>query len=398
MQLFFNTPLAPPDPILGFNAAFKKDPRAPQDKHNLGVGAYKTDSGQPLTLSAVQKAEEEILKEGCPKSYLPIDGDPLYIQEALKLLFGKELAPLKEKIYAAQTPGATGALAIAMRFLVQRGCKEIYLSNPTWANHKLIASQASMKVRSYTYYSPEKKGLDFEGMLKSIEAIPKGSAILLHGCCHNPTGCDPTKEQWKVISDLIKEKGIFPLIDFAYQGFGEGLEEDAFAPRLFAQEHQEMMLCDSFSKNLGLYGERLGLLAVRCADSDTAVRVGSQVKPIIRSLYSNPPCHPSLIARKVLESPELKKEWEAELTQMRERIQKMARELAKVFAPPSQEVSPSSPNQKGMFFFSGLSEEQVKQLREEFGIYILPNGRISVAGVNSGNLETITRAIRSVME
>ncbi len=391
MSFFDSIEAAPPDPILGLTVAFKEDTRA--EKVNLGVGAYKTDELTPLVLGAVRKAEQKIVGQDLNKEYLGIDGNPDYTSATQELVFADSLPA--ERVFAAQTPGGTGALRVAGEFLAQHVTKTIYVSDPTWANHTPVFHAAGLEVNSFPYYNAENKSLRFDEMCAAIEKIPAGSAILLHAACHNPTGVDPSEDQWRQLSDLIIKQGVLPLLDFAYQGFGRGVEEDAFAVRHFAAAGHSMLVCSSFSKNLGLYGERVGAFFVVAGDAESAARSGSQVKRIIRSNYSNPPVHGSRIAAMVLTDSDLRREWEEELSQMRGRINGVRRQLADALAAGGDFSFMAK--QYGMFSFSGLTKDQVARLRKEYAIYMPGSGRINVAGLSPKNLDYVAQAILSVL-
>lgn len=398
MPFFNDVVLLPDDPILSIPILFAADPNP--TKVNLGIGAYKTAEGHPLVLTSVKKAEVQLLQKNLDKEYLPIEGDPEFLKEGLALLLGPDLASVDStNIFTAQTIGGTGALRIAGEFLVRNGTKNIFLSQPSWANHKLIFERAGLNVGSYPYYDATSQTLDFNGMQEAIHNMPPGSVILFHGCCHNPSGVDPTMEQWKKISELVKQHQLIPLFDVAYQGFGEGLDEDAQAIRYFAKQGHEMIVCYSFSKNFGMYGERVGFLSFILENGDVARRVGSQIKTVIRSGYSNPPLHGARVVKKILMSPELSAEWQAELTNMCDRILQMRLAfVASLSAKGSNKKDFSYlAKQKGLFSFSGLNSDQVLRLRKEKGIYMPTNGRINIAGLNTTNLEYVSEAIISVL-
>ncbi|MCG9746516.1 amino acid aminotransferase [Shewanella sp. Isolate8] len=397
-MIFNQVVLAPADPILGLTDAFKADPRA--DKVNLGVGIYKDESGQTPILKSVKLAEQKLLETETSKSYLGIDGVIAYNQAVQGLLFGADHAVMTEKrAVTAQAPGGTGSLRMAAEFVVRNtDSRTVWLSNPTWANHNNIFQSAGLIVKQYGYYDAASHDIDFDAMLTSLENAEEGDLLLLHGCCHNPTGIDLNISQWEVIAQLCVDKGLIPLFDFAYQGFGTGVEEDAKGLRLVASKVPELLVANSFSKNFGLYNERIGAVTLVAEDAETAKRAFSQIKSTIRSSYSNPPAHGALIVATILGDAELRKLWEAELTQMRERIAEMRVLFVKTLAQQgvSQDFSFISA-QNGMFSFSGLNKEQVARLKEEFGIYIVGSGRISVAGMTRANMDTICRAIAKVL-
>lgn len=385
----------PEDPIFGLSIAFASDPR--QNKINLGIGAYQTEQGEPLVLSCVRKAEEVILRKQLNKAYLPIEGDGRFIRCILELLLGNN-SPLFQtnNYFAAQTVGGASALRIAGEFLAKLISKTIFISHPTWSNHRQIFEMAGLTVCIYPYFDEQSGQLDFTGLCKAITKMPQGSIILLHGCCHNPTGIDPSFEQWQELSSLIKKQQIIPLFDIAYQGLGDGLDQDAEAIRYFVRQEHELLITYSCSKNFGLYGERAGLLAIVCGQSGQPSKMGSQVKCLIRGNYSNPPLHGARIVSTILSSNELDLEWKAELQSMRKRIQQMRNDLAaELFAKmPTADFSYIK-HQKGLFSYSGLKPDQVQFLRQEKGIYMPSSGRINMAGLNAQNIPRVANALLS---
>ena len=392
MNFFDTIEMAPPDPILGLNAAFKADPRS--NKVNLSIGAYKTDDLQPLVLAAVKKAEQQILTEGMDKEYLSQDGNPEYVERSIRLVFDTEL----DNIFGAQAPGGTAGVRLAAEFLAQIGSQVIYIPDPTWANHNQIFARAGLQVALYPYYDPARKEFTKSGMVEAIESMPSGSPILLHACCHNPTGLDPAPADWEDISTAIKTQGLLPVFDFAYQGFGQGIDEDAMAVRHFLADGHQMLVANSYSKNFGLYGERIGGFYVVTPDAETAERVKSQVMRIIRANYSNPPLHGSRIIAAVLASDALRQEWESELAVMRERISGMRQALAEGLNAGGSSVDFSFMyKQNGMFSYSGLAKDAVERLREEYAIYMPTNGRLNVAGLSPKNLDYVVEAILAVL-
>jgi len=389
---------APSDPILGLTDAFKKDPR-PQ-KINLGVGIYKTDQGQTPVLDCVKKAEALILDNEKTKSYLSIEGNAAYGKCVQALLFSPQSEIISsQRAATAQAPGGTGSLRIAADFMVsQLGIKRIWVSDPTWANHGNIFKAAGLEIVQYTYYNAETKSLDFNGMLESLSQAQNGDAVLFHGCCHNPTGIDPSTEQWQQIADLAAKQQILGLFDFAYQGFGVGIEEDAQGLRIFAQSNQELLVANSFSKNFGLYNERVGAVTLVAKNKEIATSAFSQIKGIIRSNYSNPPSHGAAIVATILNDKALTEQWHDEVAQMRQRIHQMRILFVKTLKEKGAEGDFSFiTNQCGMFSFSGLNKEQVARLREEFAVYIVGSGRISVAGMTTHNMDALCHAISEVL-
>ena len=389
---------APADPILGLADTFRADPRA--HKINLSVGVYKDDAGQTPVLHSVKKAEKRLLEEESSKNYLGIDGLASFATCTQALLFGADSAIVREKrAKTAQTPGGTGALRVAAEFIArQTSASTIWISNPTWPNHASVFKAAGLEVREYGYFDAANMALDFDAMLTSLEQAKAGDVVLLHGCCHNPTGIDPTPAQWDQLAKLSAAKGWLPLFDFAYQGFARGLEEDAYGLRAFCANHSELLVASSFSKNFGLYNERVGACTLVAADQETAERAFSQVKSVIRANYSNPPAHGAAVVALILSDPQLKAEWEAELTEMRGRIHQM-RELfvAKLQALGANRDFSFIARQNGMFSFSGLNPQQVARLKDEFAIYAVGSGRINVAGITSSNIDPLCQAIAQVL-
>lgn len=396
--MFENITAAPADPILGLADSFRQDPR--ENKINLGIGVYKDETGKTPVLSCVKKAEKYLLDNETTKNYLPITGIPEFGTVTQALLFGDNSDIITAKrARTAQAPGGTGALRIAADFIAkQTSAKRVWISNPTWPNHNGIFAGADLEICTYNYYDAENHSLDFNGMLASLEAAQAGDVILLHGCCHNPTGIDPTAEQWAQLSVLVKEKGLLPVFDFAYQGFAAGLDEDAQGLRIFAKSHPEMLVASSYSKNFGMYNERVGACTLVAADPDTADRAFSQIKIVIRTNYSNPPSHGGAVVTTVLSDPELKEEWIQELTTMRERIKRMRQ----LFVNTLQEKGAKQDfsfiiRQNGMFSFSGLTKEQVARLRDEYAVYAVSSGRINVAGLTLENMVPLCEAIVAVL-
>lgn len=396
--MFETIQLAPPDAILGLNEAFHGDTR--EGKINLTAGVYKDDSGATPILRCVKAAETQLDQEEKTKSYLGIDGLPRFRELVPQLLLGEGHSIITDqRIATIQTPGGTGALKVAADLIrTQLPAASIWCSSPTWANHPSIFMRAGLDVNSYAYLDSSGTKLDANAMLESLNSIPAGDAICLHACCHNPTGVDPTPDEWRQIADVVKQRNLIPLMDFAYQGFGEGLEEDSAAFRLFADTGIDMLVCSSYSKNFGLYGERVGALSLISADSDITKRVLSQAKTCVRTNYSNPPKHGAAIVARILETESLRNDWETELAEMRDRINGVRKQFV-------QSLQSKAPNhdfshvgiQKGMFSFSGLSPLQVDQLRTEHAIYIVGSGRINVAGITSDNLDRLTDAIAQVL-
>jgi len=396
--MFENIAAAPADPILGLADLFRADDRA--NKINLGIGVYKDETGNTPVLTSVKKAELYLLENEVTKNYLSIDGIAAFGQCTQELLFGKGSPIIAAKrARTAQTPGGTGALRVAADFIAHNtSAKRIWVSNPSWPNHKNVFESAGLEVCEYSYYDAENHSLNFTGLIDSLQAAQAGDVVLFHGCCHNPTGIDPTFEQWQTLSEMSLEKGWLPLFDFAYQGFARGLEEDAEGLRLFAASHKELIVASSYSKNFGLYNERVGACTLVAADAETVDRAFSQVKATIRANYSNPPAHGAAVVATILSNEALRTLWEQELTEMRQRIHRMRQ----LFVNTLQEKGANRDfsfiiNQNGMFSFSGLSKEQVLRLREEFGIYAVASGRINVAGLTPDNMSPLCEAIVAVL-
>ncbi|WP_100753590.1 amino acid aminotransferase [Vibrio salilacus] len=396
--MFEKVVAAPADPILGLTEEFKKDPRA--EKINLGVGIYKNEQGETPVLATVKKAETALVETEKTKSYLTIEGTAEYGLAVQKLLFGTDAEIVSAKrAKTAQAPGGTGALRVAGEFIKrQLGDVKIWISNPTWANHNGVFTAAGIETAQYSYYNANTQDKDFSAMLADLDKAAPGDIVLLHGCCHNPTGIDPTAEEWEALAKLIANKKLLPLFDFAYQGFAKGVEEDAAGLRIFAKHNKEILVASSFSKNFGLYNERVGAFTLVAESADVATTAFSQVKAIIRSIYSNPPAHGSAVVTHILNNPTLRAEWEQEVKEMRDRIQAM-REL---FVTTLKEQGVDADfsfieRQNGMFSFSGLSKEQVNRLKDEFAIYIVGSGRISVAGMTRNNMLPLCKGIAAVL-
>lgn len=396
--MFEKVPAAPADPILGLTEEFKNDSRA--HKINLGVGIYKNEDGQTPVLATVKKAEAALLESEKTKSYLTIEGTAEYGLAVQKLLFGADSNIVTNKLAkTAQAPGGTGALRVAGEFIKRElDANKIWISNPTWANHIGVFTAAGLETAQYNYYNAETHDKDFNAMLASLADAQTGDIVLLHGCCHNPTGIDPTPAEWEQLAQLCADKGLLPLFDFAYQGFAKGVEDDAAGLRTFAKYCDEILVASSFSKNFGLYNERVGAFTLVAATAETANTAFSQVKKIIRSIYSNPPAHGAAVVTHILNDSALRTEWEAEVTEMRDRIQEMRTLFVQTLKAEgvSQDFS-FIEAQNGMFSFSGLNKEQVARLKEEFAIYIVGSGRISVAGMTKNNMGPLCKGIAAVL-
>lgn len=396
--MFQQVQTAPPDSILGLNDAFRADTNP--EKINLSVGVYKDARGQTPVLKCVKTAERRLVDSENTKSYLPIDGRPDYCRLVRGLMLGDDHEIItNNRAATVQTPGGTGALRVAADFIADTFPKStVWISQPTWPNHPSIFESAGLKVSTYPYFDKQTNGLDFDAMLGALNKIPAGDTVLLHGCCHNPSGIDPTAKQWKKIADVIAERGLLPLLDFAYQGFGEGLTEDAAGLLELARPAQELMVCSSFSKNFGLYNERVGALTVVAADTDREQAVLSQLKRVIRANYSNPPTHGAAVVETILTDIQLRSQWEGELAEMRNRINGMRKLLVeKIEALGIDRDFSFIADQKGMFSFSGLNPAQVDELRTKHAIYIVGSGRINVAGISEGNVDRLCAGIQAVL-
>ena len=398
MSLFSAVEMAPRDPILGLNEAFNADTRT--SKVNLGVGVYCNEEGRIPLLRAVVEAETIRVAQHASRGYLPIDGIAAYDQAVQKLLFGAESPLLAAgRVITTQAVGGTGALKIGADFLKQlQPGAVVAISDPSWENHRALFEAAGFPVQNYRYYDAASHDVNRSGMLEDLNALPAGSIVVLHACCHNPTGVDLTPADWQNVLDVVKAKGLIPFLDMAYQGFGDGIDEDAAAVRLFAGSGLSFFVSSSFSKSFSLYGERVGALSVITQSKDESARVLSQVKRVIRTNYSNPPTHGATIAAAVLNSPELRAMWEEELAEMRLRIRGMRLQMVELLSKkaPGRDFSFVA-RQRGMFSYSGLTVEQVARLRTEFGIYALDTGRICVASLNQRNIEAVTDAIVQVI-
>ena len=395
--MFDKTPLAPADPVFGLIEQYKLDQNP--EKINLSVGVYQNEAGQTPVMQAVQQAEQILLDAKGTKSYLPIHGFVPYNELVAELMFGPSHNVIQNKRFAtAQTPGGTGALRVAGDLLrTIHSVDTIWICNPTWANHGPIYLAAGLKLERYDYLNDSNTALDFDRMLTSLADAKAGQAILLHTVCHNPSGFDLSAGNWDSLFQLIQERGLIPIFDFAYQGFAEGLDVDAQPIRKYCEKN-DAIICQSFSKNFGLYGERVGTVTAVGKNAEVATALLSQIKRVIRTAYSNPPRHGAEIVQTVLSDGTLRKVWETELTEMRNRIG----ELRKNFVAKLDELTPNAdfsyiPRQRGMFSYSGLEKEQVNRLREEYSIYIVGSGRVNIAGVNANNNDRICQAIAAVV-
>ena len=396
--MFKNIKAAPADPILGLGEAFKAETRSP--KVNLGIGVYKDAKGNTPIMKAVKQAEGRLYESETTKNYLAIDGVAEFNARTKELLFGKDSDIVKNaRAKTVQSLGGTGALRIAAEFIKrQTKAQNVWISSPTWPNHNAIFNAVGMTIRDYRWYDAEKKALDWDGLMEDLSHADEGDVILLHGCCHNPTGIDPTPEQWKALAELSAQKGWLPLFDFAYQGLANGLEEDAIGLRTFAANHKELLVSSSYSKNFGLYNERVGAFTLVAETEEIAATALTQVKSIIRTLYSNPASHGAATVALVLGDEQLRTEWEQELTEMRNRIKAMRHKFVELLKEYGAEQDFSFIiEQNGMFSFSGLSAEQVDRLKDEFAIYAVRSGRINVAGITEDNIRYLCESIVKVL-
>lgn len=391
--------MGPPDAILGVTEAFKRDTSA--KKMNLGVGAYRDDNGKPFVLSSVRKAEAMMTAKKLDKEYLPIAGLAEFNKASVELALGDGSEVVNSGRYmTVQTISGTGSLRVGASLLERfyNRSRDVYLPKPSWGNHTPIFRDAGLQLKAYRYYDPKTCGFDFTGALDDISKIPEQSIILFHACAHNPTGVDPRPEQWKELAALVKKRQLFPFFDMAYQGFASGdINRDAWAVRYFIEQGLNMVLSQSYAKNMGLYGERVGAFTAICQDADEAKRVESQVKILIRPMYSNPPINGARIAATILTNAELRKEWLEEVKGMANRIISMREQLVSNLKKEGsihnwQHIT----DQIGMFCFTGLKPEQVERLNKEFSIYLTKDGRISVAGITSANVGYLAHAIHQV--
>lgn len=398
MSYFDTVTLAPADPILSLTEAFKAD-RNP-DKINLSVGVFVDDSGVTPVLDTVREAEARLLANTKSKSYLPITGTPEYARLTQQLCFGKELAAeIKDRVVSLQTPGGTGALRVAADFIAKNlPTKTVWLSDPTWVNHHGIFGAPGLQTKSYAYFDNSTLSLDYGAFIDAISKIPAGDVVVLHGCCHNPTGADLLPEQWEEVAQIAASQGWVPLIDFAYQGFGIGIDTDAAAARIIAKAGLPLFVAQSFSKNLGLYQDRVGALHVVTEDSTNTAKVASQLKVSVRINYSNPPAHGGGIVTTILSDETLAKQWDAEVSSMRQRIAGVRQHFVDALASAGVNRDFSFLNQqKGMFSFTGLTKEQAIELREKYSIYIVDSGRINVAGITSSNIDRVVTTLKAVI-
>ena len=397
MSMFTAVEMAPRDPILGLNEQYAADSNP--NKVNLGVGVYYDDNGKLPLLQCVQAAEQNMMKAPTARGYLPIDGIAAYDNAVKALVFGADSEPVTSgRVATIQAIGGTGGLKVGADFLKKLSpSAKVLISDPSWENHRALFTNAGFEVESYPYYDAAKRGVNFEGMLAALNAAPAGTIVVLHACCHNPTGYDITPAQWAQVVAAIKARGLVAFLDMAYQGFGEGIREDGAAVQQFVDAGLDFFVSTSFSKSFSLYGERVGALSVACQSKEEAGRVLSQLKIVIRTNYSNPPTHGAQVVATVLTTPSLRTMWEDELAAMRVRIKQMRVALQdKLKAAGVKQDMSFITQQKGMFSYSGLNQAQMQRLRTEFGIYGVDSGRICVAALNSQNIDAVAAAIAKV--
>jgi aromatic-amino-acid transaminase len=398
MSLFDAVEMAPRDPILGLNEQFAADTRP--DKVNLGVGVYFDENGKLPLLKCVGQAEQALVATGKPRGYLPIDGIAAYDKAVQALVFGAGSAVLSAgRVATVQALGGTGGLKIGADFLKKLNPgAQVLISDPSWENHRALFSRAGLQVGTYPYYDADSRGVRFEAMLECLRCAAAGTIVVLHACCHNPTGCDLTPDQWTQVIQAVKAQGLVAFLDMAYQGFGDGIAEDGRVIGGFLQAGVDFLVATSFSKSFSLYGERVGALSVVCGSADEAGKVLSQLKIVVRTNYSTPPTHGAQVITTVLTTPALRQQWEEELAGMRQRIRDMRQALADGLSQAGAQLDVGFiTRQKGMFSYSGLSKAQMQRLREEFGVYGVDSGRICVAALNRGNLDAVIRSIVAVM-
>jgi len=389
--------MAPRDPILGVTEAFNAD--ANPRKVNLGVGVYYDDNGKVPLLECVKRAERQILEAAPPRAYLPIDGLADYDRAVQALVFGEVAARRDGRIVTVQALGGTGGLKVGADFLRRlQPDAEVWISDPSWENHRALFENAGFSVKAYPYYDAAARGVDFPAMTRSLRGLPAGTIVVLHACCHNPTGADLSREQWSEVIEIVRERALIPFLDIAYQGFADGLEVDAEPVRRFADAGMVVFVSNSFSKSFSLYGERVGALSVVTSSQEEAARLLSQLKRVVRTNYSNPPTHGGKVVATVLASAELRALWEQELGQMRARIRDMRQQFVDQirWRAPDRDFS-FVVRQRGMFSYSGLTKDQVQRLREEFSVYAIDSGRICVAALNSRNIGYVTEAVAAVI-
>ena len=398
MSMFSAVEMAPRDPILGLNEQFAADSNP--KKVNLGVGVYYDDNGKLPLLACVQKAEQAMMEKPSARGYLPIDGIAAYDSAVQTLVFGAQSASVQAKrVATVQCLGGTGGLKVGADFLKRLNPQaKVLISDPSWENHKALFTQAGFEVQAYPYYDAQALGVNFPKMLASLASAEPGSIVVLHACCHNPTGYDITPSQWQQVVETVQAKGLTAFLDMAYQGFGHGIAEDGAVIDLFVKAGLSFFVATSFSKSFSLYGERVGALSVHCETADEAAKVLSQLKIAIRTNYSNPPIHGGSVVAAVLNNPEWRSLWEGELAEMRVRIKEMRQKLVIGLKVAGVQRDMSFITQQiGMFSYSGLSKDQMIRLRNEFGVYGTDTGRMCVAALNSKNIDHVCASIAKVI-
>lgn len=389
----------PPDPILGLSAAYRADTR--DTKIDLGVGVYKTETGQTPVMRAIKAAEKQLFEEENSKSYIAQVGVEAYNEGIIRLMLGDDHDAVRSgRVRSVMTPGGTGALRIASELIKRmNGDATVWLGDPTWANHYPVIRGAGLSIETYPYYDKEKSQILFDAMMATLDKARKGDAVLLHGCCHNPCGADLSAEQWQAIAELVERKGILPFVDLAYQGFGTGLEEDAYGVRLLADKVPEVLVASSCSKNFGLYRERTGSITAITASAEAAPVAESHMTNIARAIYSMPPAHGGFLAGLVMQDQALRTDWIRELTEMRNRMNALrGLFVRKMKATGVDQDFAFIENQFGMFSFLGITPDQIKRLRDEFAIYIVGSSRINVAGISEANIDYLTTSLATVLK
>lgn len=396
--MFEVLPQLAPDPILGLSAAFRQDTNP--DKIDLGVGVYKDEEGNTPIVSAVAKAQQVLLDKETSKTYITPQGVPGFISGMLELILGKgNQAVLADRVAAVQAPGGCGALRILAELIKRSNANtKVWVSDPTWANHIPLIGDAGLELKTYPYFDKETASIKADAMLEALRTVEKGDVVLLHGCCHNPTGADLTQEQWNQVLEIAKEREFIPFLDIAYQGFGDGLDEDAYGVRLLVDNLPEVIIAASCSKNFGLYRERVGLAAIVTQDSANRQVVQSQIQSVARGIYSMPPSYGGALVDIILSNDELKQEWVAEVDAMRNRMQSLRALLVDNLATFGAEKDFSFVNQqKGMFSFLCITPEQVRAVREKHSVYFVDSSRVNIAGISQKNVETLAKALVSVL-
>jgi aspartate aminotransferase len=393
--LFESLQLLPPDAIIGLIAEYNNDPRDP--KVDLGIGVYRNAAGQTPVLDVVKEAERRLLESQTSKTYIGSAGSPAFNEAMRDLTFADSIGG--DRIAMLQTPGGSGSLRVAAGVILRaKADATVWVSGPTWANHVPLLGGAGLELKSYAYYNDEQKTLDLDAMLDALHDIPKGDIVLLHACCHNPTGIDPDEAQWRAIADVIVERELLPFVDVAYQGFAAGLDTDVFIVRELAGRVPEMLVCTSCSKNFGLYRDRVGTLFIVTADGETREIAQSQANNLVRTMYSMPPDHGAAVVETILHDEQLRAGWHGELAEMRERLQEMRQLLDEALRAEAPDHDFSHVvRAKGMFCFLGVSTEQVQRLKQDHAVYMVDSSRINIAGITADNVEHIAKSVAAVL-